>query len=238
MKHFKLLIFIGVSFFKMATLHCFAMDYMTLTNPEGKEIKAEIISVERDSVTIRLASTGKMMKVQMDMFSKASQIEIKEWITKNAIYNELDFGVSKKRFSSKSRETDSYSYKDNYEGYSFRITNSSTVSVKGLSVKYLIVVKRQHTGREKKRDHKIEIVTNTATVPTIPAAETVKFDSNEIILNEAKLKPGWVLSGNGMGEAEDEIEGIIAEFYNGDQLITTVAKPKTLSKQYTATGER
>lgn len=207
-------------------------DYLSLTNPEGKEIVAAIIDVHRDWVTIELKASGQEMRTELSRFSSASQQLIQAWQEEQAIAKGLEFGISSKTFESDKGSSASRTWKTSQEGYSIRVANSADVGVTGITAKYLIVVKRERLGRSEANDHHLEEIVGHLNIPSVPSRETVKIETRAVTLREEALNAGYFLTGGGMEEAENELEGIIVEFYRDDKLIDVQARPSSLAKNH------
>ncbi len=224
-------ILIGLLLLGVSVAQC--KDYLTLTNPEGKAIEAAIIDVHRDWVTIELKSTGKEMRTEITRFSKETQKLIQAWLEEKAIAEGLEFGISSKTFDTEKGSSQASSWKDTQAGYSIRVSNSADVAVKNLTMKYLIIVKRERMGRKKDKDHRLEEFRGEQRIPDVPARETVKVDTKPVKLREQSMNAGIILMGGGMQEAEDELEGILVEFYSDGKLIKKEAKPSSLAQNHT-----
>jgi len=212
--------------------------FVTLTNPEGKEIVAKIVMLQREYVTIELKESGQELRTEMSMFSAESQKLIKNWAVDKAVAESLEFGVASKRFSSDSGSTDSTFWRDSKEGYTVRATNHSRFPIKGVTAKYCIVIKRESLGRKKSSEYRLEHQTGHLEFPVIASDETVKLETTGVALREEKLNGGWVMANGGQEDAEDELEGIIIEFYYKDEMIFRDSKPNTLIKDYSVDGPR
>ena len=212
--------------------------YLVLSNPAGKEIVAKIVQYQRDYVTIQMKDSGQEIRTEIGMFSEDSQKKIQAWAVDKAVSQSLEFGLSSKRFSSDQESSDSRTWRESKEGYSLRATNHSRHAIKGVSAKYCIVIKREQMGREKASDHSIEHTTGSVDFPEIPADEVVRVDTKEILLMEEKLNGGWVMSRGGQRDAEDELEGIVVEFYYKGELIAKDAKPNNLVNDYSVDGPK
>ena len=217
----------------LSALALHGKEYIKLTSPDGRQIEAAIIDVHRDWVTIELKASGQEMRTEMHRFSAASQKLIQEWQEAEAIAKGLEFGISSKTFDTKKGSSLASSWKNTEAGYSIRVTNNSNVTVKGLKLRYLIVVKREQMGRRNDKDHRLETVQGALDIALVPGRETVKLETDPILLREQWMNSGYSLLGGGMEESEDELEGIITEFFHDGKLIKKESKPSSLAKDYT-----
>ena len=229
------LLFVTLSLFLALNTYG-SSEYVVLTNPEGREIVAKILSYHRDYVTIELKDTGREIRTEITLFSEESKKKIEAWAVNNAVVESLEFGVSSKRFSSDQHYTDSTTSRRTKEGYTFRATNKSRYTITGITAKYCIVVRYERMGRRKSSDHSLGYRTGSIDFPDIAPGEVVRVESMEIELVEEKLNPGWSLGSGGETDAEDELVGVIVEYYHNDKLLLSDSTPNTLSKNYSANG--
>lgn len=214
------------------------LEYVTLTSPAGQKIEASLISLNRGSVTIRVKGRSGTLRSELGQYSLASQEFIKHWFAERSVIEEVEFQITTRRFGSEKGTTDEVTWQNTVEGYRVQAKNDSNLSIKGLTMRYLIVVKRESLERKKPGDYRLEHEAGYLEFPELPARESIRLDTMAIPLREAKKEGVTVVAYGGSLAAKDELEGIIAEFYFKGKLIHEVAKPRTLLKRYTIHGPR
>lgn len=214
------------------------LEYVTLTNPEGKKVEAILERLDRDYVTMRLKGSSESMRAELSFFSEASQRLINDWARDVAVMKDLEFGFSSKRFDSERSTSESRTWRDSNEGYSLRVTNDSNYAIDDLKANYILIIKRETMGRTKASDHTMEHVTGSVKFPTVLPYDSVMVETKPVKLREEELNGGWYLSSGGQEHAEDKLEGIIVEYFYKDRLIASDARPNTLLNDYTVEGPR
>ena len=208
----------------------------TLTDKQGRSIKAEIVSVDGDKVTIK-REDGQTFSLSLETLSDDDRQFLKEWAKKQASLipsGTIDLQVSRGKFATTEKETNGHTAYEDKWGYSVTLKNRSMKVIKDLRVRYLLFVKVDAESVKGTQPVPLKRVNGSKVIDVIDGAQTVTFRSDTISMFRYELKPGFIWSGTGSSQPiKDSLVGIWMRVYAGDQLVSEYYNPTTLAKTET-----
>lgn len=210
--------------------------YVTLKNTEGVEIEAKLLDLRFGIVDLERKGYTQIFRVPMENLSAPSQKLVKDWQIAQAVKN-LRFGFAERTIERDNGSSESRSWETRQEGLSIRVANESSVAIKGITVKFLVLYRDENIGDMDRRNLPLREFKGDLRFPEIPAGDTVRLETAAIPLRKEWMNPNWSYA-TGEQSAEDEIEGVVVEFYHEGKLIHEEASPSKLLEDYSATGKR
>lgn len=205
----------------------------TLTDTQGRSIKADVLSVENEKVRIK-REDGQTFELPISSLNQKTQRLLEEWAAKaaaqipdGAITIELSRGV----FTSRKQDDVATITTEEDWGYSITVSNRSFKTIKKLKFKYVLFVKPDVEPGKDSRASALKRSEGSSTLDEIaPSARTV-FRTESIKIYKQKLKPGWVWGKTGGAEKlRDTLHGVWLKAYAGDQLVAEICSPESLAK--------
>lgn len=209
-------------------------EVQTLTDSQGRSIKADVLSVENEKVKIKRVDSGQTFELQLSALSEESQRSLREWAAKaaaeipaGAITVELSRGV----FGSSKREDISTITTEEKWGYSVTVSNRSPKPVGNLKFDYVLFVKPDMEPGKDARASALKRSTGSSTLAQVAIGSKTVFRTDSIKIYKQRLKPGWIWGKTGNTEMiRDTLHGIWIKAYAGDQLIAEICTPDGLMK--------
>jgi hypothetical protein len=208
-------------------------DMQTLTDKQGRSIKADVISVSGDKVKIR-RDDGLTFELDLSNLADADQNRLKEWAAKEAekipegaLRLELSRGV----FSSSKKEDEAVITTEEKWGYSITVSNTTSRAFGDLRFKYVLFVKPDLDPGKDTQESKLKRVDGTSKINSLEGHGRTVFRTSTIDIYKQKLKPGWIWGKTGQSEMiRDKLYGIWIKTYIGDQLVSEICNPESLAK--------
>jgi len=208
-------------------------DVRTLTDKQGRSIKADVLSVENGKVKIK-RDDGQIFELPLDSLSEQDQSALREWAAKaaaqippGAVTVELSRGVFS---STKSEDTATITTEEKW-GYSVTVTNHGSKPIENLKFDYVLFVKPDLEPGKDARAAALKRSTGSNTLPLLAIGAKPVFRTDSIKIYKQKLKPGWIWGKTGNSEMiRDTLHGIWLKAYVGNQLVAEICSPEALMK--------
>ena len=205
----------------------------TLTDRQGRSLKAEILSVNGDQVSIK-RDDGQTFTLSLATLSDDDQKALKAWAAKQAAMvppGGVTLAISRGKFDTKKKDDGGMTLSEEQWGYDVTFVNHTSKTLADVRVDYILFVKPDtEPGKDtvaaplKQRagSHKIDVV---------GIRDRVSFRTDSITLYKQQLKPGWIWAKTGSNSAiRDTLYGVWLRAYVGDQLVDEQCSPESLSK--------
>ena len=225
----------------LATLSAFA-ESQTLTDQQGRTIKADVISVQNEKVTIK-RDDGQTFDIPLATLSDADQSRLKAWAAKEgsqppplpagSVVIELSRGV----FSTEKKDSDvklttgeivknGRTTTEEKCGYSVTIQNKTSAPLENLRIEYRLfaTVDSVHV-KEKQGLKKKSYGSNVEAIPSL--GKTV-FRTETISAYKMKYNGNIVSAKTGDSSSRETLTGIWLRLYRGKELVSEVSTPATL----------
>lgn len=203
----------------------------TLTDKQGRSIKADVVSVDGDQVKIK-REDGQPFTLSLASLSEADQKKLKTWAAANPPRinpSELILQFGRAKFDTDKEDTSDYvAYKDQW-GYNIELTNRSKTPLDKLRAEYVLFVKQDTTvSGGKPSFRRVKAATKVAVIEPL---EKVSFRTQPVPSYRYVLKPGFYWSATGNSKpVRDTLEGMWLRIYSGDELLIEKITPETLAK--------
>jgi hypothetical protein len=206
----------------------------TLTDKQGRSLKADVISVEGDKVTIRRAD-GQTFTLSLDTLSEDDQKSLKEWAEKQAKLipaGSVEVQVSRGKFDTKKKDDGGGIITSEEQwGYTATLFNRASKPLNGARVEYILFVKPDTEPGKDTTSAPLKEKSGSKTIDALPAHDSVNFRTDSITIFKQQLKPGYIWGKTGNNAAiKDSLYGIWVRVYVGDQMVDEVLNPESLSK--------
>ena len=221
----------------LASAAAFA-EVQTLTDQQGRTIKADVISVQDGKVSVK-RDDGRTFDIPLSNLSEADQKRLKAWAAANPPKLGSDAIVlqfSRGKFDSQKESMNEgavTAYKD-FWGYSLTLANKSKQELADVRAEYILFVK-QDGGPASSRDEKepgMRKVKKTTKIDPIPLHGSVTVRTDTVASYRYVLSPGWSWAGAGGSSKpiKDSLYGMWLRIYVGDELILEKITPEDLAK--------
>jgi transposase len=223
-----------------------AEEMKTLTDQEGRSIRAEVIAVEGEQVRIR-REDGQVFNLPMARLSEASGKELREWAKEQAAKPQplppgaFQVQMSRVRFSAESTESDvKLTSGDTVKngrvtteekwGFSFMLTNRTSAPLTGLRAEYLLFATMDDVHKEGKKEG-LRRVRHNARLEDLPAQGRMDFRTESVSAFKMRYKGNIVSAKTGESSSRETLHGIWIKMYRGDELIYEAASPEGLMRE-------
>ncbi|HSI08575.1 MAG: hypothetical protein ACAH89_04900 [Rariglobus sp.] len=223
--------FVLVSLLGLTPLHA---EMLTLTDKQGRSIKADVISCENETAKIK-RDDGQTFDLPLSNLAEADQRKLREWAKANppklgpdAIVLEFSRG----KFSTeKESQSDGAvtAYKDQW-GYSLILTNRSKNELTDIRAEYILFVKQDNSSNYRDKGAGFRRVKHTTKVDSIPLHGKITFRTETVPSYRYVLAQGWVWGSGGNQPIKDTLHGIWLRIYVGNELVLEKISPEDLSK--------
>lgn len=205
----------------------------TLTDKQGRSIKADVISVDGNQVKIK-RDDGQTFELSINTLSEDDQKKLRKWAAEEATRippNALKIELSRGVFESRKQEDSATVTTEEKWGYSITVTNQSGKPVGNLKMTYVLFVKPDlEPGKDSSKATFKRTEGKSSILGIQPMAKTT-IRSDTINIYKQRLKPGWVWGKTGNSEMiKDTLHGIWIKVYAGDQLVSEICTPESLMK--------
>jgi len=212
----------------------------TLTDKQGRSLKAEILSVDGNTVTIR-REDGHTFNLSLSTLSDDDQRSLKDWAKQQASLipaGGVELQMSRGKFDSQKKDEESIIVTEEQWGYTVTFFNHTSKPISGARVDYILFVKPDAQPGKDSTPVPLKKKPGSKQIDTVGFRDSVNFRTSTITIYKQQLKPGWVWEKTGNNAAvKDTLYGIWIRAYVGDQLVDETCSPDTLSKTETWAGK-
>jgi hypothetical protein len=214
----------------LASLHS---EIQTLTDKQGRSIKADVLSVENEKVKIK-RDDGQTFELPLASLDGDTQRSLKEWAAKaasqipaGAITIELSRGV----FDSTKRDEIGIITTEENWGYNLTASNRSSKPINNLKFDYVLFVKPDYEPGKDENASKLKRATGSHSIDQLTGGTKSAFRTKGIKIYKQKLQPGYVWSKTRNTEMiRDTLHGVWIKAYAGGQLVAEICSPESLTK--------
>jgi hypothetical protein len=225
---------LALALFAVFTVNISA-EMLTLTDKQGRSIKADVISVDNDKAKIR-RDDGQTFDLPLANLTEADQHKLREWAKANPVElspDALNLEFSRGKFSTDKEIQNGgavTAYKDQW-GYSITLTNRSKHDLTDIRAEYILFVK-QDGGASTNKSDGMRKVRHTTKADPIPLHGKINFRTQTVPSYRYVLSDGWVWSNTGGSNKpiKDSLHGMWLRIYVGDQLLIEKITPEDLAK--------
>lgn len=223
----------------------------TLTDKQGRTIKADVIAVENDVVKIK-RDDGRSFDLPLNLLTDEDQAALRDWAKKQesiipAGAIESVFGRGKFNSVKLPPESVMRSYTDGTQevagtinrtnedwGYNVTLTNRLSRPLKNIRVEYRLFMKPDTAPGNDKGPVALKKTSGSHSIPEIAARSQALFKTTTVRTLKTELRGdvSWAKTG-GQGRMSDSLHGIWARIYVGDQLVSETSTPDTLMSKET-----
>jgi len=208
-------------------------EVQTITDKQGRSIKADVLSVENEKVKIK-RDDGQIFELPLASLDSGTQESLKAWAAKaaseipaGAVTVELSRGVFS---SSKSEDISTVTTEEKW-GYSVTVANRGSKPLENLRFDYVLFVKPDLEPGKDARAAALKRATGSNTLPLVAIGSKAVFRTDSIKIYKQKLKPGWIWGKTGNSEmVRDTLHGIWVKAYAGNKLVAEICTPEGLMK--------
>ncbi len=220
----------------LLSLPALRAEVRTLTDKQGRSIKADVIAVTGEQVKIK-REDGQVFNLPLASLSEDDQQSLKAWAAANPPKlgaDELLLQFSRGKFGTE-KEVQSEgavtAYKDQW-GYSLTLTNKSKQVLSDLRAEYILFVKQDAGPGNKEKDPGLRRVKSSTKAAPLPLHASTTFRTDTVASYRYVLQPGWVWGGAGGSSKpiRDSLHGMWLRVYVGDQLVIEKITPEDLAK--------
>jgi hypothetical protein len=206
----------------------------TLTDKQGRSLKADVISVENEKVKIR-RDDGQTFELALGTLGEADQQRLREWAKANPPklgpdamtleFSRAKFGTEKESQSGGAVTA----YKDQW-GYSLTLGNRSKQELTNIRAEYILFVKQDNSSDYRDKGPGFRRVKHTTKPDPIPLHEKITFRTETVPSYRYVLAPGWVWGSGGSQPIKDTLYGMWLRIYVGEELVIEKITPEDLAK--------
>ncbi len=205
----------------------------TLTDKQGRSLKAEVVSVDGDKVTIK-REDGQTFALSLASLGDDDQKSLQEWAKKQAALipaGGVELQISRGKFDTKNKDKGAIIFSEEQWGYSVNLLNRTGKVLNGMHVDYILFVKPDLEPGKSSTIVPLKQKPGSKKFDTVGAFESANFRTDPIIVYKQQLKAGyvWTKTGNSIA-MEDTLYGVWLRVYVGDQMVTEAYSPATLSQ--------
>jgi hypothetical protein len=224
-----------------ALIPCVQAEPQTLTDKQGRSLKAEVISVSGDQVKIK-RDDGQTFNLPLASLSEDDQKKLKTWAEKEASKalpsGALTVELSRAKFETTKKDVDvtlstggiaknGLTITNEKWGYTVTVANHTSQPLEHLRAEYRlfatvddIQVKEKQGLKKKSYQRQIE---------TIAELSHISFRTDTISAIKSKFNGNIVATKSGDSSSRETLHGIWLRIYRGDELVYEDAMPKSLS---------
>ena len=212
----------------------------TLTDKQGRSLKAEVLSVDGDSVSIR-REDGQTFSLSLSSLSDDDQRSLKEWAKQQVSVipaGGIELQISRGKFDTQKQDDGGVITSEEQWGYTVTLFNRTSKPVTGARVDYILFVKPDAQPGKDSTPVPLKKKAGSKQIDTVGFRNSVNFRTSTITIYKQQLKAGWVWSKTGNNAVvKDTLYGIWIRAYVGDQLVDEICSPDNLSKTETWVAE-
>ncbi|GHB94892.1 hypothetical protein [Cerasicoccus arenae] len=210
-----------------------ADDYRDFTDKAGRVMQAKPVSVIGNQVRIQ-REDGQEFNVSTDIFAKADQEFLDEWMLLHLAKNDRLFKIGAKEDGTRKEKTDRepMTYY-NWEGfYKLSIENKSDLILDDIRVEYRFFVFDDTIAAQKRSEGQTDKTSGDLKIKLIGPRKTVVVETDKAKMQESKLDGGWVFTNSGDRASKDKLEGIHLKVFKGDLELLDYSEPTSLREKY------
>lgn len=210
-----------------------AEDFRTFTSADGESMRARVLEVDGDSVTIE-RDDGRKFTVSIGVFCARDQVLIRKWNEQQVLQGmDLEVSAYTRQGRSQKSEECAFEIKEFPAFYEVVIKNNGFEAVEDLQVRYVIYRYHDYKGAEDGVG-KHEKREGSEVVEQIPARGEYTFNTVSFMMKETELKGNFVWvdkegkrTGNDR-KSRDLLAGIWVRVYKGDNIVLDYVDPDKL----------
>jgi hypothetical protein len=211
----------------------------TLTDKQGRSLKADVISVSGDKVKIK-RDDGQTFELPLSNLSDDDQSRLKAWAKTEAAKSLPDDALvvefSRGKFETTKKDIevklvgggvvkDGMTVTEEKWGYAITLTNRTTQPIENLRTEYILFATVDSVHTEDKGMRKKNYKTAIETIPTLGKTT---FRTETISAVKTKYNGNIVSAKTGESSSRETLFGIWIRIYRGDQLVYENSMPGTL----------
>lgn len=202
---------------------------ITLTDTQGRELRAELLRVTAGIVQLR-HENGTEYTIELTRFNADSQKAIETWNLEKQLSDKLEINFHDVRVEKRKSNTTARETKRDIRRLNVSFANSSTTTIQGLSVEFRIYIEEERINRADKSFEREVVFDGEFSVDPVGPGVEVEANSNTFELKEQKMLPGWVSSTGDKRKSEDKVRGVWVKVYHKGKLIYSESKPKRIKE--------
>lgn len=235
---------VRTAFWCLAIARCHSLahaEMQTLTDRQGRSIKADVISVTGDKVKIK-RDDGQTFDLPLSNLAEADQKNLKAWAAREsakslpagALVVEMSRGIFKTEKTEQDVKIvgggvvkDGIAITEEKWGYNVTITNKTSRPIEGLRAEYRLFATIDDLRIKEKQGLKKKAFQSE--IETIPALNAVVFKTETISAIKTKFKGNIVSATSGDTGSRETLSGIWMRIYRGTELVYESAMPEKLA---------
>ncbi|HSI08576.1 MAG: hypothetical protein ACAH89_04895 [Rariglobus sp.] len=216
-------------------------EVQTLTDKQGRSLKADVMSVDGDKVKIK-REDGQTFEIPLATLSDESQKDLKTWASKEASRplppGSLVVDLSRGVFDTEKKDSDvtlvggdivknGRTTTEEKWGYSVTIQNKTTKPLENLRAEYRLFATVDNVHVKEKQGLKKKAYQSP--ISTIPELGRTVFRTETISAFKMKYNGNIVSAKTGDSSSRETLSGIWIRIYNGKDLVHEACMPDKLS---------
>lgn len=215
----------------------------TLTDTQGRSIRADVISVDDTNVTIRRAD-GQEFTLALEKLTAVDQARLREWAKEQASKPQpLPAGalrltptkirVSREVVESDVRVTTGDVIKNGRTdeeakwGYKILLENTSKTALSGLRAEYRLYVSEDNVHVKDKLEE-MRVGKFAKELADLPAYGRVEITTDTMLIKSMRYRKGITSAGTGESRANETLVGIWMRIYRDNELVHELITPERL----------
>lgn len=213
-------------------------EVQTITDKQGRSIKADVLAVEDGQVRIK-REDGQTFNLALSTLSESDQKRLKEWAAVEAAKpkeipaDSIEIKFSRAQFKTEKQSSDGATVSKEQWGYNIDLINRTSIDMSDVRAEYILFVKQDDLPGQPKSDRGEDLkrMKNKTEIAGLGMRAETKFRTEPVVIFRQTLKPGYVWSGaGGTKPIRDNLYGLWMKVYVGKQLVSEVVYPESLSK--------
>lgn len=210
-----------------------AEEFHNFQNNEGKTVRAAVVSVTGDSVTLRMES-GKLIQAKIDLFSPLDQDYIAKFASSQPA-GSYRFKIRVSALRKDRNERDEGAVKVSYEAWIYKVEleSGNQEELNEVVAEYRVYKLRGDVDADSARDRNTKMKSSgdfaylegSHPIGQIPRMGKLVFETESVPIIKSDLKGGWVYSGGREDKNKDELKGIWLRLKQGGK---TIFESKTI----------
>ncbi|MFA6288877.1 MAG: hypothetical protein WC661_15960 [Opitutaceae bacterium] len=205
----------------------------TFTDKQGRSLKAELVSVDGDKVTIK-REDGQTFTLSLATLSDDDRQFVKEWAKQQAALipaGSFEIQLSRGKFDTKKKDEGGIIVSEEQWGYTVTLVNRTSKSFPGARVDYILFVKPDNEPGKDSAAAPLKQKPGSKRIDVIGGRDSVNFRTEAITIFKQQLKAGYIWTKTGDSSSmRDTLHGVWVRAYVGDQLVSEFCSPEGLAK--------
>ncbi|MCC5789185.1 MAG: hypothetical protein JJT75_06095 [Opitutales bacterium] len=230
----KLLLIISCLFLWQVQVSADQKDaFYTFTNQEGQQIRAEIMQVNNDQVTIR-REDGARFQVPVSLFVEKDQTHIQNWQFRNTMGDSLrsPFDIELDTMQIRRSETQAHNYQHRDCQVKFTFTNHSSSEWSDLEIEYRVYYLDRSAYSRGASSGRVRMIEGKEKVKSLAPRQRHEFTSSSFTLTRMNLKPRWRYRGTSNRSSQDVYNGTWLRVYWNGELIREEVTDDSLKEDH------